>query len=287
MKIIPILLLFTALWGHAQPEAYRIYTAEGKNAKWNKMIDDLTEQQLVFFGELHNSAIAHWLQLELAEAAYAKQPYLILGAEMFEADNQLLIDEYFADFISQKSFEDEVRLWNNYETDYKPLVEFAKAKKLKFIGTNIPRRYASLVNKKGLEILDSLSSEAKKYLPPLPVPLDIEQPGYAHMLKMAQHMPGKKSNGENLAKAQAIKDATMAHFIVQHLEETALFLHFNGRYHSDNHDGLVWYIKQYAPQTKLKTITTVLQSDISKMDEDHKNKADYVIVINEKVTDTY
>ncbi|MDA3865828.1 MAG: ChaN family lipoprotein [Salinivirgaceae bacterium] len=197
------------------------------------------------------------------------------------------IDENFADLISQKSFEKEARLWDNYETDYKPLVEFAKANKIKFTATNIPRRYASMVNEKGLKLLDSLSDKAKKYLPTLPIPFDIEQPGYANMLQMAQHMPGKKSNGENLAKAQAIKDATMAHFIVQHLEETGLFIHFNGRYHSDNHDGLVWYINQYAPQTKVKTITTVLQNDVSEMDEEHKNKADYIIVVNEKVTNTY
>ncbi|MDA3865827.1 MAG: ChaN family lipoprotein [Salinivirgaceae bacterium] len=88
MKVIPLLLLFTALLGHAQPEAYRIYTAEGKTAKWNKMINDLSEQQLVFFGELHNSAIAHWLQLEITKVAYAKEPYITLGAEMFETDNQ-------------------------------------------------------------------------------------------------------------------------------------------------------------------------------------------------------
>ena len=46
------------------------------------------------------------------------------------------------------------RLWNNFKTDYKPLVDFAKDNNLKFIATNIPRRFASLVFKGGFEVLE-------------------------------------------------------------------------------------------------------------------------------------
>lgn len=289
MKLLSIVFISVMPFlAQSQPEAYRIYNAEGKTVKWEKMINTLAEQQIVFFGELHNNAISHWLQLELTQELFEqKTTSLALGAEMFETDNQLLLDEYFNDYISQKNFEEEVRLWNNYQTDYKPLVEFAKTNQLPFIATNIPRRYAAMVNKKGFESLDSLTDESKKYLPPLPVPFNIELPGYANILKMGAHMPGKKTNAENLVKAQALKDATMAHSISKNLHEKTLILHFNGSYHSDNHEGIVWYINEYIPGTKTKTISTVLQKDIKKMNDEHKNVADYIIVVNENVTNTY
>ena len=47
---------------------------------------------MVLFGELHNNPISHWLQLELTEDLHAARGAdLVLGAEMFEADNQLLL----------------------------------------------------------------------------------------------------------------------------------------------------------------------------------------------------
>lgn len=84
---------------------------------------------------------------------WVEKDNLILGAEMFESDNQVILNEYLAGLISQSSFENEARLWPNYKTDYKPLVEFAKTNKLQFVASNVPRRYASLVNSKGFEDL--------------------------------------------------------------------------------------------------------------------------------------
>ena len=66
-------------------------------------------------------------------------------------------------------YEAEARLWDNYSTDYAPFVFFAKENKIPFIATNVPRRYANVVKDNGLQYLDSLSNEAKRYLPPLPI----------------------------------------------------------------------------------------------------------------------
>ena len=49
----------------------------------------------IFFGELHNNTISHWLQFELAKRLYAlRKSRFIMGGEMFESDNQYIIDEY-------------------------------------------------------------------------------------------------------------------------------------------------------------------------------------------------
>src|SRR5690606_4769434 len=164
-----------------------------------------------------------------------KKP-VVLGAEMIEADNQKQLDDYLAGRISQKQFDTLARLWSNHKTDYKPLVDFAKDKKLKFVAANIPRRYASMVSKKGMESLDALTDEEKSWMMPLPMPYDANLPGYVNMMKMM----GDHAN-ENFPKAQAVKDATMAHFIIKNMQSGSVFIHYNGTYHSDNYEGIGWY----------------------------------------------
>ena len=110
--------------------------------------------------------------------------------------------------LSAKGLDSMASLWKNYSTDYAPLVNFAKENNIVFAATNIPRRYASMVAKGGFEILDTISAKEKTWMAPLPIAYDGELPGYKNMLAM---MPGH--SGENLPKAQAIKDATMAYFI--------------------------------------------------------------------------
>ena len=122
-----VLILFIICSLKAQQlKAYAIYDAEGNEVSFQKMSDSLSNYEVVLFGEFHDHPVVHWLQKKLTEKLYAKNPNLVLGAEMFEADNQLILDEYLQDKIPQNRFEEEMRLWNNYKTDYKPLIEFAK-----------------------------------------------------------------------------------------------------------------------------------------------------------------
>ena len=107
--------------------AYKVFTGEGKKADYGDIMKASLKADVVFFGELHDNPIAHWLEFEITKDLYsAKGKNLILAAEMFETDNQLLIDEYFAGTIKESSFESEARLWTNYKTDYKPLLNFAR-----------------------------------------------------------------------------------------------------------------------------------------------------------------
>ncbi len=266
--------------------AYRIYDPKGKDIPYSKMVRQLEDADIIFFGELHDNPIAHWLQRELTgdlHASGGKQ--LVLGAEMFESDNQLLLDEYLAGMITEDKFEDEARLWQNHKTDYKPLLQYAFEHKIPFVATNVPRRYANLVYRKGFEGLDSLSQAAMAFLPPLPVAYDPELPGYKAMLEMGQMGHGPVN--ENLPKAQAIKDATMGYFILKNWSAGKLFLHFNGAYHSDNAEGIVWYIRRQEPGLKIRTITTVLQEQTESLDEKSAGKADFTIVVPKNMTRTY
>lgn len=269
-------------------DAYRIYNNKGEQVSFNEMAKALSESGIILFGELHDNPIAHWLQIELTNTLfenYSKK--LVLGAEMFESDNQLIVNEYLSGTINQKRFEEEVRLWPNYKTDYKPLMEFAKEKGLPFIATNIPRRYATVVSGGGFEALESLTNETKSYIAPLPIDYDPTLPGYKSMLSMGG-MPGKSMTAsENFPKAQAVKDATMAWFINKNLREDYIFIHFHGTYHSNNFEGIYWYLKRANEKSKIATIATVTQKNIDVLESENQNLASFTIVIPEKMTRTY
>lgn len=286
-KLISVALIALVLMSmKGDVEAYKFFDADGNEAKYKSLIKEASKADIVFFGEQHNNSIAHWLQLQLTKELYTKkQDNLILGAEMFEADNQLLLDEYLSGLIREKNFEDEAKLWKNYKTDYKPLVELAKENDLKFIATNVPRRYASLVHKKGFEGLESLSPEAKELIPPLPIEYDPELKGYKAMLEGMEGMGGHAS--PNLPKAQAMKDATMAYNILKNWKSGMTFIHYNGAYHSNDFEGIVWYLKQAKPNLDILTITTVEQDTISNLNEEYLNLADYILCVPSDMTKTY
>jgi uncharacterized iron-regulated protein len=292
MKLSALLLILTiSLQSFSQDKpAYKVFTGEGKKADYEDILKHIMKADVAFFGELHDNPIAHWLELELTKQIFSeKGKNLILAAEMFETDNQLLIDEYFAGIIKESSFESEVRLWKNYATDYKPLLNFAKERGLKFVASNIPRRYASVVASGGFEALQKLSPEGLRYIAPLPIEYDPELPCYKDMLSMDSSIGGKMENkiSENLPKAQAVKDATMAKSIADNWQKDKIVIHFNGSYHSDRHMGILWYLNKYNPLIKVATVTTVLQDNIDKLDSENKEQADFIIVIPSSMTRTY
>lgn len=275
-------LLFTGLTQAERP-AYLLYKADGSQIPYSELLNMAAEQDLIFFGELHNNAIAHWLQYELGRDLIADESRNThIGLEMFEADQQILIDEYLSGLISQSSFESEVRLWRNYQTDYKPLFEFAGSKGARIVATNIPRRYASSVFRGGLDILDELSSMAKQWIAPLPIVVDLSLPGYANIQEAAGG-----HGGPNLAYAQAVKDATMAHFILMNMRLNDQMLHLNGSYHSNNREGIIWYIEQTVSGYQILTINTIEAEDIHNVDSDRLQAADVTLVVPERMTRTF
>ncbi|MGL4582528.1 MAG: ChaN family lipoprotein [Flavobacterium sp.] len=280
-NIIAVFMLFCAVSYGQSGLPYQIYTNKGKKVTYDKMIKELAKSDVVLFGEFHNNSLGHWLQLQVTQSL-GKKRELMLGAEMFEADNQKGLNDYVQGVIEEEVFGKEVRLWNNYKTDYKPLVEYAKTNKREFIATNVPRRYASLLFKKGTEALDTLSVEEKSWIAPLPFAYDGNLPGYKKMLDMFED-----HKDENLPKAQAIKDATMGYFIVKNFKAPQLFLHFNGSYHSNNFEGIVWYLNHYSPGLKINTITMVESDNTGNFENDNLGLANFIIVIDANILKSF
>lgn len=284
MRVLYVVLFsFVVFLMDAQPvKPFQIYSSKGKKVTFEKMVRKLDNADVILFGEFHNNSIGHWLQWKLASKLVLNKN-LVLGAEMFEADNQDVLTSYINGNISEGEFYEQMRLWSNYKTDYAPLVKLAKTNGLSFIATNVPRRYASQVYKIGVASLDSLSLKEKTWIAPLPFPYDANLSSYKKMLTMFddEHV------NENLPKAQAIKDATMAYFVEKNVKKDSIFLHFNGSYHSDRYEGIGWYLRYYNPTLKIITITMVEEEDVNKFNLENLDLADFIIAIDSDIPKTF
>ena len=275
------LVLLTSLTSYAQPlPAYALFNARGKPLSHKGMMKQLKQADIILFGELHDNAIAHWLQLEVTRELIAAGP-LVLGAEMIERDDQATLDRYLRGEIDQAAFDTLARLWKNHASDYKPLVDLAKEKGLPFVAANVPRRYARAVNRGGFEALDTVPDAERAWIAPLPIAFDPGLPRYQHMLTMmGDH------GTPNMVKAQALKDATMAHSIAEHFRPGQRFIHYNGSFHSDHFEGINWYLQRLRPELKRITIATVTQAEVKILDAEYLGRADIIIVVDEDVPGT-
>ncbi len=269
-------------------DAFRFYNKNSKEVSAITLVKELSAYDVVLIGEHHDNSINHWLEKRITEAIYEKKNgQIILGAEMFERDNQKALNGYLAGKIDAKNLKDSVRLWNNYETDYRPLVDFAKDKTLKFIATNVPRKYASQTSKQGIKSLEELPESEKKFIAKLPIEVTLETPGYKEMKSlMGDHIDELKLM--NFISAQAIKDATMAESILEHLQTGKTFIHYNGDYHSKQYGGIYWYLKKKKPELKIAVIS-VFEADKKDLKLPSKDfvPTEFNLVIAGDMTKTY
>jgi len=284
------LLLLTLFSFTSDRPAYRLFTATGQAADYDQMMGQLAQADVVLFGEQHNDALAHWLELQVAkDLLRLKKPgQLVLGMEMFERDVQLLVAQYTAGTLADTAFERQARPWPNYATDYRPLLQFARENKLLIIGTNAPRPFVSAVARGSFKSLDKLPAVDRALLAPLPMKVDYDLPGYKNMAAMFGGDSKTHGGGaQNIIQAQALRDATMAHFIQASRQDGQTLLHFNGSYHSDRHDGIVAYLRQYAPKLRVSTLSVVTQEQVQQLDKEQLNVADFVVVVPADASKSY
>lgn len=287
MKILLITSFFiwSSLSFSQHDKAFVIYNAKGKVVKYKELKSKSLAGNAVLFGEYHDNPIVHWLQFELTRDAYSQHGLnLMLGFEMFEQDQQHVLTRYLHGAIPEKSLKDSLRLWPNYDTDYAPLIEFAKTNNIPCIADNIQRKYASLMFKKGRSAFDTISPSILNQMADPYFNLDTSLSQYSALRKMASHMP---AGGGFMLESQAFKDATMAKFILANMQATTFFMHYNGAYHSDFYQGIMWYLLQARPDLRITTISTVTQADINSLNNEHLGRADFIICVPENMTKTH
>ena len=243
------------------PEQYRVFRPDGSQASLDDVAAAMDAVDVVFVGEEHDDPGAHALELELLARAFrqtaGKRP-AVLSLEMFERDVQPVVDEYLAGLITEKHFLSSSRPWPRYETDYRPMVEFARAHKVPVVAANAPGRYANRAARLGRASLDELPASAKAWLPPLPY----GEPAPAYSAKFKALMGGEGAGPAahaplHLIDGQVLWDATMAYSIAETLKQRpgALVLHVNGGFHSEERLGILTQLARYRPNTRMLVVS--------------------------------
>jgi uncharacterized iron-regulated protein len=261
--------------------SFRMYDSQGKRASTKKLNDALKSSDLVFFGEEHNSVLSHWLTLSLLKKWNQYHIKGTVGFEMFEADQQIVLDSLSNHQIELEDLAKHTRLWSNW-SDYAPILDWAINADLGILATNIPRKYASVVYKDGREALRKKSYFNPDFCCALDFLIDTTWSQYKKLEEMAVHM-----GSNDLLEAQAIKDATMAKFVIKELKLGHPCFHLNGSYHSDFMQGVPGYVLKSMPEAKVVTFTVVTAEKIGEFHEDWKGKADYIFVLKSDFPTSY
>ena len=75
--------------------SYVIFDKSGNKISYSQMLKAVSKSDVLLFGEMHNDPISHWLEMSLEKDLFAlKGEHLIIGAEMWESDNQQVLDEF-------------------------------------------------------------------------------------------------------------------------------------------------------------------------------------------------
>lgn len=267
----------------ANTEQFSVFDGTGNKTNLNAITSTLGQYDVVFLGELHDDAVGHAIQAEIFRTAvdqFAGKRRVTLSLEMFERDVQTVLNEYLAGQITENHFMLSSRPWPNYKTDYRPLVELAKEKKLEVVAANAPRRYVNMVSRGGRDALTGLSTEAKTWLAPLPYAAASET--YSKKFRALMGGSGEAVMGlDNILNSQSLWDATMAHWVSESLKKNkgSLVIHLNGGFHTESRLGTVEHLLKYKPEAKILVVTMRYEKDFQIFDPvKHSGMGDFVIL---------
>lgn len=254
---------------------YRVVaTGTRRETTFEGMAARLSGAKVVFFGEQHDDPRTHAAEVELLHALARSGRPVIVSLEMFERDVQGALDDYLAGRITEADFLARSRPWPRYATDYRGLVELAKARGWRVLAANVPRPMASAVGRAGLSVLDTLSVPVRgNAARELSCPNDDYRARF--LAETRSHSAGSgpapqpgdtlpTAVAERFYLAQCVKDETMAESIVAALRRAprnAIAVHYNGSFHSDYGHGAAERVARREPRWKLAIVTAIPARD--------------------------
>lgn len=281
MKTIALSMAMLCLGAGAAGAVQFSDAQSGKNLTAAQLASKLQKYDVVFFGEYHDQSEIHQYELELLEAMYkAKGAKLALSMEMFEADNQSKLNNFLADTLSEEKFLAASRPWPNYGTDYAPLVNFAKEKKMPVIAANVPRFLAAHVAKNNAST-EGVEAQYQQWLPKHTYAPEgaYKDKFYAQMSSPTAPMKMPPQRLAAVYAAQCLKDDKMAESIAAFADahQNMQILHINGCFHSDAHLGTAQKLEALRPELKVAVITP-----LERKQKGEKPAGDFVVWFDRK-----
>ncbi len=267
---------------------HRVYKSKKKSfTDFEAMLAEVVKSDVVFLGEQHDDPGTHRLERAALEGIGRRRAQVVLSLEMFERDAQAKLDEYVAGKTDEADFLKNSRPWPKYTTDYRPLVELAKAKGWPVIASNVPRRLASVVSRKGLVGVDSLSSADRGF-----VAAQLECPHDRYFERFKESMGDMSGHGQKISAeeaaamvsrfydAQCVKDETMAEAIADARTKwpDALVVHVTGAFHTDFAQGTAERATRRLPGARIAVASFVPSEDLDTADgKKIRKQGDFII----------
>jgi uncharacterized iron-regulated protein len=275
----------------------RVYDTQRKRfTDFEMMSADLARTDVVLVGEQHDDANTHRLERAILEGFARRHVPVSLSLEMFERDVQESVDTYIGGTVAEADFLKGSRPWPRYASDYRPLVEFAKAHKWPVVAANVPRRIASDIARGGRSAVDALSAADRKL-----AATDLQCPHDEYFTRFAESMgthpaagagsasgsapgtPSADSTTERYYWAQCVKDETMAESIASAFAKLegrpGAVVHFTGSFHSDYGEGTGERVRRRLAGRRVTTITVIPVESLDDLspDSDDLRRADYLV----------
>src|SRR3954462_4611505 len=242
------------------------------------VLADLARADAVFVGEQHDDSSTHHLELALVEGLTRRGTPVIVAMEMFERDVQPVIERYVSGAINEEQFLKDSRPWPRYATDYRPLLVFARAHKLPIVASNVPRRIASDVSKKGMSVIEGLSAADRAF-----AAKELSCPASgSYYDRFNEAMGGHEGSNSNFYFAQCVKDETMGETVAtafNNASDRVTIVHINGAFHTDFTEGTAASARRRMPGRRIAVVSMLPVDDLDteKPDDDDLKRADYLV----------
>jgi uncharacterized iron-regulated protein len=266
----------------------RVYDTQKKAwMDFEVMLADAAKADVVFVGEQHDDPNTHRLETAILDGLVRRKVAPVVSLEMFERDVQGNLNEYLAGKMSEEEMLKLSRPWPRYATDYRGLVERAKAHGWPVIASNVPRRIASLVAKTGKESIAQLSPQDRTY-----VAADLHCPRDSYFDRFAETMGGHPAGNmtkdqqdamlERYYWSQCVKDETMAEAIASAAATrtaTGPVVHYNGAFHSDFGLGTAERVRRRMVGKRTVVISVLPVKDLDALGPDGEDleRGDYLV----------
>jgi len=258
----------------------RVFDTRQKTfSDFESMLADLARADAVFVGEQHDDANTHRLELAIVEGLTRRGVSVVVALEMFERDVQSQVEGYAVGRITEEQFLKDSRPWPRYATDYRPLIEFARAHHLPIVASNVPRRIASDVSKNGMPAIEKLGSDDRTF-----AAREVQCPTSGdYYQRFGEAMGGHEGANANFYFAQCVKDETMGESVATAFQKNATgrvtIVHVNGAFHSDFGEGTADSARRRMPGRRIAVVSMLPVDDLdtAKPDDDDFKRADYLV----------
>lgn len=249
---------------------YNLQSPSGQDINVTDFVEQIKGADVVLVGEWHTHTGIHRFQTALLQAMLADNDNVTLSMEQFTRDNQAIVNTYLAGEIGEGTLIKQGNAWPNYTSDYRPLVELAKANNIDIIAANAPKQIIRCIAKEGISYIDKLPADERVWLAENINTQD--SPYKTHFMASMHH--GDESQNESKFASQVTWDETMAESIVNYLSDDLnagkQVLHIAGKFHTENGLGTAASILARAPELKVVIVTPV---DVNSVLADTKDKA--------------